>query len=99
MTLKLSTLIIGSALAAGTFSAICAIAIQQRNSSASPDNAAKIESAVHCKYMYDEMARKLVAYSATEKCAATRGGFSFKVASRILELTKGVQSEPRIITL
>ena len=103
MTLKLSTLIIGTALAAGAIIAIFAVAIQQRDNRSvqctSIDNAATIQNRAHCKYMYDEMARKLVAYSPTEKCAATPGGFSFKFGSRILELTKGTQSEHQIVTL
>ncbi|MCF2505049.1 hypothetical protein L0663_16755 [Dyadobacter sp. CY107] len=103
MTLKISSLIIGSALAAGTATAICCGVILQRNSPlpgrSLPDNVVKIEKAVHCKYMYDEMAHKLVAYSASETCGNGQNGFSYKLGSRILELTKGVHAAQRIITL
>ncbi|SKB74567.1 hypothetical protein [Dyadobacter psychrophilus] len=102
MTLKLSTLIIGSALAAGTVTAICFGVTLQRNSqllrNSLPGNVVKIEKAARCKYMYDEMAHKLVAYSSSET-SANQNGFSRKLGSRILELTKDVGSEQQIITL
>lgn len=103
MTFKISTLIVGFAFAAGTLTAICFGIILQRNSrllrSSLPENVVKIEKAVHCKYMYDEMAHKLVAYSASETCENGQSGFSYKLGSRILELTQGAHAEQRIITL
>ncbi|MCF0048828.1 hypothetical protein MUK70_02735 [Dyadobacter chenwenxiniae] len=100
MTLKPSTLIIISTLTIGTVAGICMGIVRQRNILSLPSApACDAEKAVHCKYMYDEMAQKLVAYSPTEKCAADRESFSFKVGSRILEVTKGAQSAPEIIAL
>ncbi|MCF2488924.1 hypothetical protein [Dyadobacter sp. CY347] len=99
MNLKISTIILSSVILGGTITTICLSIGQSRLPEGTLNvNAVNVETASHCKYVYDELAHKLVAYSATEKCAADRG-FSFKIGSRILELTKGSLRESQPITL
>ncbi|WP_026630223.1 hypothetical protein [Dyadobacter alkalitolerans] len=100
MNLKFSTIILGSVLVGGTITAIC-LRVGQKPlpQEALEANAVPIETVPSCKYVYDEIAHKLVAYSPTEKCATVQSNFSFKIGSRVSDLTKESLTEPQIVTL
>ncbi|MCE7070405.1 hypothetical protein LZG74_08835 [Dyadobacter sp. CY327] len=100
MNLKFSTIILSTALVGGTITAICLSICQKPLPQKSLEaKAVPTETVPNCKYEYDEIAHKLVAYSPTGKCAAGQRNFSFKIGSRISDLTNGSLTEPQIVTL
>lgn len=102
MTMKIFTALLAASLLAGAL-AVAYFGNQMKFSALqnkSQTKPVKIRTAVHCKYFYDEMAHKLVAYSATEfsKNEGTNS-FTYKLGSRILKFTGKGQPEQLLIVL
>jgi hypothetical protein len=102
MTMKISTVLLGAALLTGAIAAVYfskhfKVSTYQTEAQYKP---AKTIKAVRCRYIYDELARKLVAYSATETCLnESPDGFTYKLGSRIMKFAKRSRAEQQLILL
>jgi hypothetical protein len=102
MTMKISTVLLGAALLTGALAAVYfskhfKFSTCQTEAQYKP---AKTRKAVQCRYIYDEMARKLVAYSVTETCLnESSDGFTYKLGSRIMKFARRGHAEQQLILL
>ncbi|MCE7065943.1 hypothetical protein [Dyadobacter sp. CY326] len=101
--MKRSIIFLGSAFFAGALAAAYVRGNQPKI--ASSNHSARVESAnvqqaVRRKYIYDEMAHKLVAYSASEASfSEAKQGLTYKLGSRILKLTKKECTDQQLFML